>query len=276
MNRPSLADGKQKSFLRTLLGLFVVLGFFYAMVSMLGEPEESLTLSSQTVPPEASRNPQKQSSKVQRKNEGKAGISDTSASLASANQDKKKAQADLLFQRALVALHQNSDDEARALLKDVLRQDPNHIAAAEELYASFEKARDFEGALATLQKLELETTHSDHAGLDYSQGRLYLDLGHPDMARVHLEKALQTEADHPLIREQLAAAYNHLGDREMAQREWQILAQDESAGQASLNAKAQLAELFFAEGRHAEAEYYAKEVLRQDPQHRLGILISGR
>jgi Tfp pilus assembly protein PilF len=127
-----------------------------------------------------------------------------------------------------------------------------------------------------MEKLETNAGSADHAGIDYGQGRLYLELGHPDEARWRLEQALQSGPDNPLIREQLAAAYMSLGEKDLARREWQTLAQDESAGRASLNAKAKLAEALFIEGRQAEAEIYIREVLQQDPQHRLGNLLSGR
>ncbi|HET9236690.1 MAG TPA: tetratricopeptide repeat protein [Oligoflexus sp.] len=183
--------------------------------------------------------------------------------------------ADELYQKAVIAARGHADDEtARRLLQEALRENPNHIQAADELYASYEARKDWEGALATFQKLESENNAGTSAGLDYGLGRIYLELGHPDQARVRLEEALDSDADNPLIREQLALAYNSMGEREWARREWQRLAQDESAGRASLNAKIKLAEDLFAEGRWAEAEVYAKDVLKQDPNNRLGTLLS--
>jgi tetratricopeptide (TPR) repeat protein len=164
-----------------------------------------------------------------------------------------------------------TDDESALRL---LQENPNHIEAADELYASYEKRQDWEGALAAFQKLESENEKGSAAGFDYGLGRLYLELGHPDQARVRLEEALESDPDNPMIREQLAAAYNNLGEREWARREWERLAQDESAGRASYNAKIRLAEDLFAEGRWAEAEAYAKDVLKQDPHNRLGTLLT--
>jgi Tfp pilus assembly protein PilF len=184
---------------------------------------------------------------------------------------------DDLYQRAMLATREKDDDEtARVLLQDVLKQDPNHIAAADELYAIYERAENFEGALAALQKLERDSEQSERSGIDYGLGRLYLEFGHPDEARTRLERALESGGDNPLVREQLAAAYMNLGEKELARREWQTLAQDPAAGRASVNAKARLAEVLFAEGRQAEADHYIMEVLQQDPQHRLGVLLSGR
>lgn len=186
-----------------------------------------------------------------------------------------ESKADELYQKAVIAARDNADDEtARRLLQESLRENPNHIEAADGLYASYESRQDWEGALATFQKLESENNVGTSAGLDYGLGRIYLELGHPDQARVRLEEALESDADNPLIREQLAAAYNSMGERDWARREWQRLAQDESAGRASLNAKIKLAEDLFAEGRWAEAEAYAKDILKQDPNNRLGTLLS--
>lgn len=183
--------------------------------------------------------------------------------------------SDEIYQKAMIAARDNADVEAvRLLLQKALRENPGHIGAADALYASYEKRQDWEGALAVFQKLESENTDGLSTGLDYALGRLYLELGHPDQSRLHLEEAMESDADNPLIREQLASAYNNLGERDWARREWQRLAQDESAGRASWNAKIRLAEDLFAEGRWAEAEAYAKDILKQDPQNRLGTLLS--
>jgi tetratricopeptide (TPR) repeat protein len=183
--------------------------------------------------------------------------------------------ADELYQKAVIAAREHEDEEiARRLLQEALQENPNHIGAADELYASYEKRQDWEGALAAFQKMEADKRDGSAAGLEYGLGRLYLALGHPDQARLRLEEALESDTDNPLIREQLASAYDSLGERDWARREWQSLAQDESAGRASINAKIKLAEDFFAEGRWAEAEAYAKEILKQDPQNRLGTLLS--
>jgi tetratricopeptide (TPR) repeat protein len=300
MSKPALPDTRQRSFIRMLLGFFVLLGSFYGVLAILKNPEEKAQKQFVAEKVKPAKTQERQEPRISEPVESNplpkdrppsrfpAALQDVKRLLDQGKLEESEAllaqmraedphNVELVYQQALFAAREKSDYEtARTLLKEVLLRDPNHIGAADELYAIYEKNEDFEGALAAMEKLETNAGSADHAGIDYGQGRLYLELGHPDEARWRLEQALQSGPDNPLIREQLAAAYMSLGEKDLARREWQTLAQDESAGRASLNAKAKLAEALFIEGRQAEAEIYIREVLQQDPQHRLGNLLSGR
>lgn len=260
-----MRKSSSSNFIPQLLGFLFLLGSFFGVLLLLKIPDE--------MPSE----PEKVQAQLVKK--AKPSPLETPAtnyqSLPARSSVAARDHADDLYQKALIAVRDKEDDAtARRLLQEALRENPNHIGAVDELYASYENLQDWEGALAAFQRLEGDSREGTAAGIDYGLGRLYLALGHPDQARIRLEEALESDADNPRIREQLAATYDSLGEREWAHREWQRLAQDESAGSASLNAKIRLAEDSFAEGRWAEAEAYAKEVLKQDPQNRLGNLLS--
>lgn len=244
-----------------LLGFLLLLGSFFLVLMLLKNPD-SKTLQTDRVGPQlvkrASPRPVVTLNRDQEH-----------ATLRSPRPASDKAD------ELVIAARDSADDEtARRLLEEALRENPDHIGAADELYASYEKQQDWEGALAAFQKLEGDNTQGSAAGIEYALGRLYLALGHPDQARVRLEEALEANSDNPQIREQLAATYESLGEREWARREWQRLAADESAGRVSLNAKIKLAEDLFAEGRWTEAKAYTQDILKQDPQNRLGTLLS--
>lgn len=256
-----MRQSSSSNFIPQLLGFLLLLGSFFLVLLLLKNPD-SKPLPTDRVEPQLVKRASPRPAVTQNKDQERP--PSRSPQAASNKEDE-----------LVIAARDSADDEtARRMLQEALRNNPDHIGAADELYASYEKRQDWEGALAVFQKLEGDNTQGSAAGIEYGLGRLYLVLGHPDQARVRLEEALEANADNPQIREQLAATYESLGEREWARREWQRLAADESAGRASLNAKIKLAEDLFAEGRWTEAKAYTQDILKQDPQNRLGTLLS--
>ena len=195
-----------------------------------------------------------------------------SAAVLAKLQEADPTNEKILYQRALLASREQNDPAgAKVLLEKIVEQNPAQIAAADELYFTYEMTKDFDGGMRKMQELKQKAGASEKPALDYVMGRLLLEAGQTNEGRIQLEQAVAAGANDSFVREHLAEAYERSGMYQKSKEAWESLAQDETPSYSSLNAKSKLAEILVSEGKFDEAEQKVQELLAIHPKHPEGL-----
>jgi len=134
--------------------------------------------------------------------------------LASAARGEPDA-ADVL-RRAQAAMAEHEYRTAEALLRDLLRREPDHLEAGLHLVAALDTVGEGREALARARRLEKR--HPDRAATARTLGNLLLTAEGPEAARPWFEKALARDPKDAGSHLGLASAALRSGDLEEAER----------------------------------------------------------
>jgi Flp pilus assembly protein TadD len=121
---------------------------------------------------------------------------------------------DYAYAAAQISLALGNGDEAEGRLRDIVRTDPGHAGARNDLaWILAERGAELDFALALAE--EARRRDESAATLD-TLGWVHLKRGEADKAVAVLEKAVELKPDDPSIRYRLGVALREAGDEERA------------------------------------------------------------
>jgi tetratricopeptide (TPR) repeat protein len=125
---------------------------------------------------------------------------------------------DLLYARALTAVHVGQIEILEQDLKQIIAKDPNHVEALNALgYTLAAETNRYEEALSYIQRA-FAIKPNNPAILD-SMGWIQYRMGHPQKAVQYLKRALTLLQD-PEIAAHLGEVLWQIGDQDQARRVW--------------------------------------------------------
>lgn len=165
-----------------------------------------------------------------------------------------------LFRRGLLAVRAGAPDDAVALLRSSVEQDPANLMARRNLgLALLEARRPREAAVALTELARLDASD---AWVRVELGRLLAEEGRFDIALPHLERAVDLAPDYPQGRLQLGVVLARTGDAEGAVLQFEAALDYDPF---SAEARYQYAAALAATGRAEEGSRVLRERLAEAP-----------
>lgn len=167
---------------------------------------------------------------------------------------------ELKIETARLHLMMKQDRQAKTILDEVLRADPNHIQASKAMVALQLQQNDEQGAIGTLKTLQ--KSEEDSAYGHYLEGRLHQSKRDLDKSNASLERALikRPGAVEPMV----ALVTNYLAQKNTVGAE-RVLDRALSANPKHVVAHNLLGEIRMSSGQFKEAERAFSQAIDEKP-----------
>ena len=174
-----------------------------------------------------------------------------------------------VFERVVTLLKGGERQEAEALCRDALEQDPGDINFVSLLGTILAGRGAHDEAVQLLARAV--RTAPGHAQAHEDLGTLYLNMDQAAEAIKYLERARELRSPHAPLLSKLSAAYSRLGNAEEAES-----CRKAAAALSPEQARLDEATRLFTQGRFRESETIAKELVRQNPKDVNAALLLAR